>query len=518
MHYVIILIIIAVIVIWQITRFVDTKKKLQILKSVFPEGNNFYSLTTYITGEFRIESKHDNPVWKTIQSSINNYLLNNKGARSDFHLLKDIVDRNCDSKEEEVETQIPVPLYLGLMGTMTGILIGVGALVFSGELSNLLGTEPNGIVKIIINIFRIEANGDGVESLLGGVAIAMLSSMMGIALTTLGANEARICKVEIEKNKSNFLSWIQENLLPKLSDGGAAAEMEKVSQNLNLFNNTFSKNTHELKETFAFVQSTYKDISSVLNAINHLRINDIAKYNIQVYEKMHSYIDEVGALGMHLREVNQYLSATTTVVQKLDMVFEREISQFDERIRAIKRAVGNIDEGIDRSLTALNTNTALHLDEFVRSSVNLNERFEKVIEEQHNTLENAVAEQQKQFGEELLKQEANIVDFIEKQNKVLESKPKEIDILVAELQNLTDVKTSIGNLERATKEQNGKLDRLTQAIEKLAQIKVIDGKIGPTPTIPKWMKIAGLAIGACIALSGLFFVVITILFLTKTIN
>ncbi|ADQ80181.1 hypothetical protein Palpr_2044 [Paludibacter propionicigenes WB4] len=503
MHYIIILIIIVGIVIWQITRFVDTKKKLQTLKSVFPEGNNFYSLTTYTTGEFRIDSKHDNPVWKIIQSSINNYLLNNKGAVSDFHLLKDIVDRNCDSKEEEIETQIPVPLYLGLVGTMAGILVGVGILWISGGLSDLLSSSTGNGAK-------------GIEALLGGVAMAMISSINGILLTTWGAGMARKSKVELENNKHSFLGWIQVNLLPKLSDGGVAAEMEKVSQNLNLFNNTFSKNTHELKETFAFVQSTYKDISSVLNAINHLRINDIAKYNIQVYEKMHSYIDEVGALGMHLREVNQYLSATSTVVQKLDMVFEREISQFDERIRAIKRAVGNIDEGIDRSLTALNTNTALHLDEFVKSSVHLNERFERVIEEQHNTLENAVTEQQKQFGEELLKQEANIIDFIEKQNKVLESKP--IDILVSELQNLTAVKTSIGNLERATKEQNGKLDRLSQSIEKLSQMKVNHGGIDPIPTTPKWMKIAGFAIGGCIALSGLFFVVMAILFLTKTLN
>ena len=60
---------------------------------------------------------------------MNNYLDNNKSAVSDFHLMKDIVDRNCDAKEEEIQTQIPVPLYLGLIGTMSGILIGVGFLV-----------------------------------------------------------------------------------------------------------------------------------------------------------------------------------------------------------------------------------------------------------------------------------------------------------------------------------------------------------------------------------------------------
>ena len=126
MHYIIIAIIISGIVIWQILSFISNRKKLLTFKSIFPDLQSHFELvqdetTNYVLG---IKTHHKNDILEVIISSLNKYLINNKGAVSDFHLMKDIVDRNCDAKEEEIHTQIPVPLYLGLTGTMLGILIG----------------------------------------------------------------------------------------------------------------------------------------------------------------------------------------------------------------------------------------------------------------------------------------------------------------------------------------------------------------------------------------------------------
>ena len=54
-----------------------------------------------------------------ILNSINGYLLRNKGAVSDFMLVKDIVDRNVDKVDDEISNSLPTPLYLGLMGTLS---------------------------------------------------------------------------------------------------------------------------------------------------------------------------------------------------------------------------------------------------------------------------------------------------------------------------------------------------------------------------------------------------------------
>ncbi len=526
-HYIIIIVIIVGIVCWQIFFFINTWSKLEKFRQTFPENNTQFVLGQFEGGEPGIITNHKNSVLETIRDSINNYLRNNKGAVSDYHLIKDIVERNCDAKEDEIDTQIPVPLYLGLVGTMAGILFGVGLLVKNGGLEALLNSEipkwfsdgfplnaPTDIIKKAWDVKGAE----GVITLLGGVAIAMVSSISGIILTTWGASKARRCKVEVEKNKNSFLSWIQATLLPKLSDGTAAI-LDKVSRNLNEFNKTFSSNTRELKETFSTVKDTYKDLSSILDAINHLNIKEIAQYNILVYDKMKNTTDEIGALGEHLKGVNQYLSATNSVVQKLDMVFEKEISQFDQRIGAFKRSVGIIDDGIGLSLTRLNENTTSHLDEFIKSAVNLNEKFGKATIDQQNTLQEAVLLQSQLFEDELLKQEVNFSSLLDKQNKALEAKTKEIEVIVTELQNLSAVKTSMGNLERTTKEQNSKLDRLAHSIEKLAQLKVNEGGvINPWDGIPKWVKITSLAISGSIAFAGLFFVVVVLLIKTGVIR
>ena len=75
-----------------------------------------------------VQINPSNDVAIEIQRVTNNYLIRNKGAASDYGLIKDIVERNCSSIEEEIEAQTPWPLYFGLMGTMAGIIYGVGSI------------------------------------------------------------------------------------------------------------------------------------------------------------------------------------------------------------------------------------------------------------------------------------------------------------------------------------------------------------------------------------------------------
>ena len=78
-----------------------------------------------------LDKNNDNPLIKKVVDSINSYLLRNKGAVSDFNLIKDIVERNCDAVDEEINQQLPVPIYLGLMGTILGIIIGLWSIEFN---------------------------------------------------------------------------------------------------------------------------------------------------------------------------------------------------------------------------------------------------------------------------------------------------------------------------------------------------------------------------------------------------
>lgn len=70
-------------------------------------------------------------------------------------------------KREEIHSQLPMPLYLGLMGTMLGIITGIGGIALkSGDGFNNFINNPSESIGI----------------LMGGVAIAMIASLIGIFL------------------------------------------------------------------------------------------------------------------------------------------------------------------------------------------------------------------------------------------------------------------------------------------------------------------------------------------------
>ncbi len=489
MHYFIIIVIIAIIVSFQIKRYKDTIGKIDIFRNIFASKKENYTYGTqqqvekavshandeelkmmlntagynvdrfYLTkiDEIKgidfvvfnsaaakkaliehaslskgISSSHGNPVFNEIKDAINNYLSNNKGSVSDFHLMKDIVDRNCDAKEEEINTQIPVPLYLGLMGTMAGILVGIGYLWFSGDLAALLNSGDG------------KSGADGVEALLGGVALAMISSILGIFLTTSGSMKAKDAKAEEEKNKHIFLSWMQAALLPNLTND-TAQTLERMSSNLVNFNRTFSSNTAELGKALSQVNEATRLQSQLMQAVEKLADKNISRQNLEVYYALKNCSEEIGTLGRYLNSSNEYLAAVRDLNEKLDKdekrskavermaaFFENEATQIEQRKAAISKTVGEIDSQLEDQLRKLGEHASENVEKF------------------------------------------NIA--LGKQQDALQKKLDETQVIVNELKNLSSIKESISKFENATAEQSRKIDRLAESIRLLAEAKAEGGE------------------------------------------
>lgn len=493
-HYLIIIAIVATIVIIQFSIFLKTKKKIRILASIFaPQSEQYHSKRDlvksweqtidmasepdlkrmlvrevlfeadfmkkvtisrvvdgvsveeevevfsledarralkeriYVTDS--IASDHHNSVLDAIFRAINSYLSNNKGNISDFALMKDIVDRNCDSVEEEINTQIPVPLYLGLMGTMGGILVGIGYLWASGDLNALLnaGSEASGTT--------------GVEALLGGVALAMISSIWGILLTTTASMSAKNAKAKCENTKHIFLSWIQANLLPTLSND-TAQEIEKMSQNLAAFNQTFSSNTADLRDTLSQVNQTTAMQQQLLEAVGKINERDLTQQNLEMFTALKKNTGEIEQLCTYLHHSSEYLRAVKELNERLDHdneraraienmlhYFQEETRQIEQRKEVMSQAVGKVDSRLE-------------------------EQLRKLTEHAENNIEN--------FNKALGKQQ-----------DALEKKLNQTEVLISEIQHLSAIKEGISKFEKATKEQSQKIDNLTRSIEKLAEIKSV---------------------------------------------
>lgn len=441
MHYILILTVFAIIVIIQIRNFLSTKEKLADFENVFAEDKKSYSLQT----KKLIETSHKNSILSTIFNSINNYLSNNKGK--DFHLMKDIVDRNCDAAEEEIHTQIPVPLYLGLVGTMAGILIGVGCLVVSGSLEALLGegTANN--------------SAEGVKTLLEGVAIAMISSILGIILTTCGSNKAKTAKAEVERNKNTFLSWLQSELLPTMDDS-ITHTLETMAANLTEFNKTFTDNTTNLGTALAKVNESYRLQTDLIAAVNKIQEGRTAATNLQLLAKLIESSEQIGQLAEYLQNTNDYLANVKALNDKLDAseqrtkaieematFFKSEISQVEQRKEAISKAVGTVDSILEERLRKLADHAGENVENFYKA--------------------------------------------LDKQQDALQKRLDETQVIVSELKNLSAIKESISKFEKAASEQNRKIDKLAETIKELAQVKA--GR--PTTNsiaFPQWARIAAI--------------------------
>jgi len=456
-HYILIGLVIVIIVTIQVWIYYKTQRRINNYKNIFPNSIDAYSYNNeQITGIQDIDQ--DDSVLIEIISSINKYLVKNKGAISDFHLMKDIVDRNCDSKEDEINTQIPVPLYLGLMGTMVGILIGIGFLVFTGGLDALLSSSDWAGKGI-----------SGVRTLMGGIALAMVSSILGILLTTMGSYSAKNAKKYFDKTKNTFLSWIQSELLPNLP-GDVSGAFAQLTQNLTKFNILFSDNTNDLRATLENVNESYRNQAELLKAVNELKIKDIASVNIEIYDKLKNCTDEIGLLGSYLENVKTYLETLHQSIIKTGNYFGKEVEQIEERKGVISKAVGKIDNELQTIISAIKNNAENQVEDLKKSTVRQTEALKQAIELQQEAL-----------------------------NKKLQETPG----IVTELRNLPALRSIMDNLAQAINAQNHKIDNLVRSIHGLAKMETEDNGF----FIPKWAKISFIVGFGIISFSCLIYLV-----------
>lgn len=552
MHFIIIIILIGYILYEQIKRFRDTKKKMSDFQDIFPEKveeelavvknpvqivlksyldyqeklkekeslgtkvSNWQNQTMKITSQY---SDQDIPLWDlnkinklsenikkaerrlieinnelsnwdqktyvstwcTIQKSINRYLKNNEGGVSDFQLIKDIVDRNCDADEEEIQTQIPVPLYLGLMGTMGGILVGLGSLWISGGIKALLSSNS-------------ASASTGITALLGGVALAMICSIAGILMTTIGSMKVKDAKARVERLKHEFLSWMQSELLPKLSQS-MVSTLESMTRNLNDFNKDFSTNSSEFRAVLSDVKDATIGQSETLKAINELKVTKIAKANIEVYEKLKGCTDELGQFAEYVTSLNDYLGQMRAYTDRLVEVDDR-VKMIEEMAAFFKLERSNLDtmKGlINSTIASTETHLMNVVDEF---KLNASTQFEEIVRH-------------------LLDQREKIQKVIDEQDNALNSRVKELVDLTSEVKNLSSIKVSMSNLDKSTREQSAVMRSLMDSIEDLMNVQLTGERrsssfISSLKRLPMGWKIAAGIIAALIVFAIISMIVVGI--------
>ena len=509
MHYIIVIVIILCIIAFQVFSYADTKKKIREYRKIFPKSISSYSIKEILIKDERATQDDDLPVeedeeelmsgipvsqievrnasstMSEVRNALNKYLQKNKGSASDFHLMKDVVERYCDAEAEEISTQQPIPLYLGLMGTMVGIIVGIAYVAISGGLAG---------AKIAENI----------AELMSCVAIAMSASFIGVYCTTRISWSSKDAFSEVEADKNLFYSWLQTELLPTLS-GDTVNALYLLQQNLSTFNNTFQTNIAGLNRALEQVKETSTEQVELINLISDIDIKRVAQANVTVLHELKGCTSELSTFNRYLHNVSEYLTAVnslnsnisehlnrTAAIERMGAFFEREIEQVKSREQYINEVVANVDNTLRQTFDSLSESTAQGVQKLRNDSVSQFDSVSQTMAVQQQEFRESLRAQRDEFAQALRTEEEAFLTYLRGQKEDLSSKSNEITELVKEIRSLADTKSSMNELVSVSRQQSAKIDELIEALRNKK-----DKQISPQFKVPAYLKISVLAI--CVA-------------------
>lgn len=395
-QYFIVAAIVVIVLIWQYKTYRENESRIESIKNLFPSNNT----TKVVIEEDYTTLQNDTATgeFKTTLDDINSYLLYNKNKTYDYHILKEIVNRNSQSLEDEVDTMLTVPLYWGLIATIFGIAFGIVMFAWK-DLANLIAGS--------------NMDPEGIKILLTDVGIAMVASLAGVYFTKQSTSNYNAARTEMVKNKNRFLTWIQTDLMSKLSDDITGA-LIKMTQDLNEFNRTFADNTRELKDTLATVKDSYEGQVRLLEAIDKIKINKIAKANIEVYDKLQgcteelenlftiianseTYVEKVVELNNNIGSVDE----RTRLFEELGNYFKNEIEFVRDRQGMMRQQMSSIDSVLQDALENLGDSISNSIGDLTGKFQEQNQQIQLLIEEQQNALAQSLEEQQNVVNEKI---------------------------------------------------------------------------------------------------------------------
>lgn len=312
-------------------------------------------------------SDERSPLLRGIVKTINNYLKKNKGGAADFHLVKDIVERHTDSIDEEINHKLPVPIYLGLMGTVLGIIIGLFSLKFQFDpATNSLNGE------LFVN---------SVSGLIKGVKLAMICSFVGLLLTTLLSSWRYMgAKSKLEAQKNAFYDFIQTRLLPQMTKD-AASTILALQSNLEKFNTSFEENIKGFGSIMDDIHAAFDSQVALQKELKKMDLTQVANLNANVLVQLRNSMTEFEKFTQYLGQMNTFVRSTAKLtdsindqlqrteavktianaiqdnIQKNQLVMEK-LRVFLERVneqQAVVTAAGEIDSTMAQAIEELKT-------------------------------------------------------------------------------------------------------------------------------------------------------------------
>jgi hypothetical protein len=275
--------------------------------------------------------------FKRIQADTNDYLRNNKGAAADFNILKDISEREAESLDEEIQAQVSTPLYLGLLGTFAGAILGLVALVNPFDSNS--------------NVGESFSNTD-VSNFLGGILIAMGGSLIGLALTLFGNQLLKKAHATRNRHKNSYYNFLQKALLPKLNSD-MQSSMSNLKSVLDTFNQDFFSKIQQdffskISEFTPLISSITANISVQKNFLEKLQTigyTQLANSTIKVFDRVEESAATFEKFLGYQQVLNKTVLNSTDMAQSINSLLNR-LSSLEKGLLEVPNYLKQHDDNI----------------------------------------------------------------------------------------------------------------------------------------------------------------------------
>ena len=484
--------VIIILICFQVFLFVKNNTRMRQFGSIFKYFDSWELRRNKETGFVDGIFGKGNRIFVSIGESINKYLENAAGSVVDYDILKDAVDRHCDTVEEDIAAQTPLPLYVGLAGTMLCIIGGLLDLHKSGAIMALLTNATD--------TGMIESAADGIDDLLKGVAWAMGASICGIALATVSSQRFKHFKLKEDRGKNTFLAWLQSELLPALPSDTAQAFNQMVV-NLNRFNDTFAQNTVNLGVALREVNESYAIQGEIIKAIHDMDVMKMAKANAKVLQELQECTDKLALFNKYLDSIKGYTDAIHRFEEQFQTEADRvrileEIKDFFKNYKgSVEKTVADADAALADALAQVKKSAASGTDELHAIFVKQSEDFKKIMDEEKKEFERIASEIKISFETQMEQ-----MPQVAKQLEAVTSVPASIDKLIDRIESSNSRLAS-----SVASSFNSALSSIRKNINDARPGENASSGVseGGGSNMPRWMKTTGWVALIIIALSCL---------------
>jgi hypothetical protein len=255
----------------------------------------------------------------------NDYLRHNKGAAADFNILKDISERQSEVLETEIQSTVATPLYIGLLGTFLGVILGLSGIIFGEGVSN-----------------------EAIQTFITGVVVAMVGSFAGLLFTMWGNHLFKNARFERDRLKNNYYTFLQAHLLPKLHSD-MATSLGNLKSVLDAFNKDFFDKVADFKPIIAGITENIKVQRDFLVKMEEVGYTEIANASVQVFDKVTKSTEEFQKFLGYQQALNKSLEMGNQTVTKIHGVLDR-MSNFEKGINNLGVYIGQHDNLIQKQI------------------------------------------------------------------------------------------------------------------------------------------------------------------------